>query len=57
MSNRCKTAPKIYMGVPSPDMDTSKRTDQVFFKFVSPVLNMGFMGKMFRLTANQNKSL
>lgn len=57
MSNRCKTAPKTYMGVPSPDMDTSKRTDQVFFKFVSPVLNMGFMGKMFRLTANQNKSL
>ena len=54
--NRHRPLPKHKMRVISLDIATDNRTEQFFFKFVSPILNIGFLKKFFLQSPHQNKS-
>ena len=43
IANRYRPLPKHKMRVSRPDMATNNRTEQFFFKFVFPILNIGFL--------------
>ena len=53
--NRCKTPTKHKMRVSSPDVFKYNKTEPFFFKFVSTILNIGFLRNFFfEQTAKMN---